>query len=110
MNPLVPETDDDGFEKAVAAPGPPVLVDFWSPRCAPCHALAVELEKLAAEVGDRLRIVKINVDENPLTRAEYEIHHLPALGLFENGEFVRFIGGLGKKEAIKTALGLDRSG
>jgi thioredoxin 1 len=102
------ETDDDGFEKAVSAADRPVLVDFWSPRCRPCHALAAELEKLAAEVGDRLRIVKINVDENPMTRAEYEIVHLPALGLFENGEFVRFIGGIGKKDAIKSALGLGR--
>jgi thioredoxin 1 len=107
MDSLIIEADDDGFEKAVDATDRPVLVDFWSPRCRPCHALAVELEKLAAEVGDRLRIVKINVDENPMTRAEYEIFHLPALGLFEKGEFVRFIGGIGKKDAIKAALGLD---
>jgi thioredoxin len=109
MNSTLPELDDDGFEKAMAASNVPVLVDFWSPRCAPCHALGRELEKLAAEVGDRLLIIKINVDENPLTRAEYEIYHLPALGLFENGAFVRFIGGIGKKEAIKAALGLDRT-
>ena len=106
MKPPLQELDDDSFETAVMRSTQPVLVDFWSPRCAPCYALARELEKLSSEVGDRLLIVKINVDENPRVRGEYEILHLPALGLFERGEFVRFIGGLGRKDAIKAALGL----
>ena len=106
MKPPLQELDDDSFETAVMRSTQPVLVDFWSPRCAPCHALARELEKLSSEVGDRLLIVKINVDENPRVRGEYEILHLPAFGLFERGEFIRFIGGLGRKDAIKAALGL----
>jgi thioredoxin-like negative regulator of GroEL len=107
VSPNLPDVDDDSFEKIVMRSSRPVLVDFWSPRCAPCYALAHELEKLSAEVGDRLLIVKINVDENPRVRGEFEIVHLPALGLFEKGEFIRFIGGLGRKDAIKAALGLD---
>lgn len=105
--PSLREVDDDSFEKVVMQAARPVLVDFWSPRCRPCHALARELERLSAEVGERLLIVKINVDDNPRVRGEFEIHHLPALGLFEKGEFIRFIGGLGKKEAIKAALSLE---
>jgi thioredoxin 1 len=105
---MIIDVDDDSFEKIVMQASRPVLVDFWSPRCPPCYALAQELEKLSEELGNRLLIVKINVDENPQIRSEYEILHLPALGLFEKGEFIRFIGGLGKKDAIKATLGFDR--
>jgi len=107
QSPRLREVDDDSFDKVVMQAERPVLVDFWSPRCRPCHALALELEKLSGEVGDRLLIVTINVDDNPQVRGEFEIHHLPALGLFEKGEFIRFVGGLGKKEAIKADLLLE---
>jgi thioredoxin len=102
------EVDDDSFQKVVIQATQPVLVDFWSPRCRPCHALARELEKLAPEVVRRIKIVTINVDENPRVRGEFEIEQLPALGLFEHGELVRFIGGLGRKEEIKAALHLNQ--
>ncbi len=103
---MLEEVDDDSFDRVVTRESRPVLVDFWSPRCAPCHALARELEALQKQVGERLRIVKINVDENPQIRGEYEIYHLPALGLFENGEFIRFIGGIGKSDSIRRQLGM----
>ncbi len=101
----IPDVDDDSFDRRVLGAVLPVLVDFWSPRCTPCHALARELERLLPEVAGRLEIVRINVDENPWARAEYQITQLPALGLFHAGEFVRFVGGLGRKDAIKSALG-----
>ncbi len=103
---MLREVDDDSFEKVVMQGSKLVLVDFWSPRCGPCYALARELEALQTELGDRLLIVKINVDENPQIRGEYEIYHLPSLGFFQNGELVRFIGGLGKKSALRKELGL----
>lgn len=107
-HPSLFEVDDDSFQRVVIQAARPVLVDFWSPRCRPCHALGRELEKLVPEVGGRIEIVKINVDENPRVRGEFEIEQLPALGLFEHGELVRFIGGLGRKEEIKAALHLNQ--
>ncbi|HEX9757507.1 MAG TPA: thioredoxin domain-containing protein [Nitrospiria bacterium] len=101
------EIDDDSFEVHVIKAKGKVLVDFWSPRCASCKGLEKELILLKDEIGDILEIVKINVDDNPLVRGEFEILHLPTLGLFENGEFVRFIGGIGKKEFLKEELGFN---
>ena len=69
-----------------------------------------ELEKLQTDVGDRLLIVKMNVQENYQIPAELEISSLPALALYHHGEFERFIGGIGKKEEILAQIGLEVSG
>lgn len=101
---MIPQVDDDSLPRLLDAAARPVLVDFWSPRCAPCAALARELERLAAELGERLVILGVNVDENPRTRGLYEIERLPALGLFRSGELIGFIGGMGRKDAIQAAV------
>ncbi len=61
------------FETEVLAADRPVVVDFWAPRCGPCRMVAPELDALAAAYGDRLRVVKVNVDANPDTAARYAI-------------------------------------
>ncbi|MFO0698137.1 MAG: thioredoxin domain-containing protein [Nitrospira sp.] len=91
---------DREFDKVVEASSVPVLVEFWKPGCGHCRALMKELELLQEELGERVLILTMNVEEQFQIAAELEISSLPALALYNNGEFVTFIGGLGKKNAI----------
>lgn len=100
MSHVIHDIDDRNFDRVVEEARVPVLVEFWQPGCGGCRALLSELEKLAAEYGERIVIVKMNVEENYQIPAELEIVSLPALALYRNGQFARFIGGIGKKEEI----------
>ncbi|MDH4083567.1 MAG: thioredoxin [Nitrospira sp.] len=91
---------DREFDRVVETSSVPVLVEFWKPGCGHCRALMVELERLQGEVGARLLILTMDVDENFQIPAELEILSLPTLALYRNGDLVGFIGGLGKKDAI----------
>src|SRR5918999_5673200 len=64
----------------------PVLVDFWAEWCGPCKAIAPLLEELAGEMGDEIRVAKVNIDDNPLTPTKYGVRGIPTLMLFKNGE------------------------
>jgi thioredoxin len=101
---MIQDIDDYNFDRTVESAGVPVLVEFWQPGCGGCQALMGELEKLDAECGGRLLIVTMNVQENYQIPAELEISSLPALALYINGRFERFIGGLGKKEEVLKQL------
>ncbi len=97
--PLQTITDRE-FDQVVEASSVPVLVEFWKPGCGHCRALTAELERLQDDRGSTLIILTMNVEENFQIPAELEVSSLPALALYRNGEFVRFIGGLGKKDEI----------
>jgi thioredoxin 1 len=103
---MIQDVTDRDFDRVVAAATVPVLVEFWQPGCGGCRALLAELAKLQAEVGRRLLIFKMNVQENFQIPAELDISSLPALALYRNGQFDRFIGGLGKKDEILKQLAL----
>jgi thioredoxin 1 len=107
---MIQDVTDSEFDRVVEQSAAPVLVEFWQPGCGGCRALLKELERLQAEVGDRLMILKMNVEDNYQIPAELEISSLPALALYRNGAFERFIGGIGKKEEIIKQLGLEASG
>ena len=98
-------TDQD-FDDVVMHAAVPVLVEFWKPGCGSCRALLRELEKLELDVTGRALILKMNVEENFQIPAELEVHTLPVLALYHQGEFKRFIGGLGTKEEILKQLRL----
>ncbi|OYT18678.1 MAG: thiol reductase thioredoxin [Nitrospira sp. UW-LDO-01] len=102
-------TDRD-FARVVEASSVPVLVEFWKPVCGHCRALMKELEQLQEELEERVTILTMNVEEQFQIAAELEISSLPALALYKNGELVTFIGGLGKKEAIRTKIETALSG
>ena len=95
---------DREFDRVVDASLVPVLVEFWKPGCGHCRVLMAELTQLQEEMKSSLLILTMNVDENFQIAAELEISSLPALALYKNSEFVSFIGGLGKKEAIRTKI------
>jgi len=96
----VREVTDQDFDLVMKQAGAPVLVEFWKPGCGSCRALMRELEKLERDVADTMLIVKMNVEENFQIPAELEVHSLPVLALYRQGEFERFIGGLGTREEI----------
>lgn len=101
---------DADFDRVVASIVQPVLVEFWKPACGHCRALTAELERLQEELAGQLVIVAMNVDENFQIPAELDIHTLPALALYRQGAFERFIGGLGTRDAIKQELRLRSEG
>mgnify|MGYP001238727302 CR=1 FL=1 len=103
---MIPDVTDRDFAREVEQASMPVLVEFWQPGCSHCQALLKQLEQLQEEIAPVVKIVKMNVQENFQIPAELEISSLPALVLFERGEFVRFIGGIGRKDEIRKQLKL----
>ncbi|HEX9741636.1 MAG TPA: thioredoxin domain-containing protein [Nitrospiraceae bacterium] len=103
---MIVAVTDREFDQVIERAGMPVLVEFWQPGCGECRALLGELELLQAETAGRLLILMMNVQENFQIPAELEVASLPALALYRNEKFDRFIGGLGKKDAILKQLAL----
>ena len=101
---------DQEFDQVIERATMPALVEFWQPGCGGCRALLKELELLQAETNGRLLVLAMNVQENFQIPAELEISSLPALALYRNGRFDRFIGGLGKKDEILKQLALQETG
>ncbi|MEK6671554.1 MAG: thioredoxin domain-containing protein [Nitrospirota bacterium] len=99
-------TDRD-FDYVVSQARMPVLVEFWKPGCGSCRALMRELEKLESDVSGRVLILKMNVEENFQIPAELDVSSLPVLALYREGEFERFIGGLGTRGEILKQLSLE---
>src|SRR5262245_47943419 len=95
--------EDASFEREVLQSPTPVLIDFWAPWCGPCRAIAPVVEELAKEYAGRLKVVKMNVDENPQTPSRYGVRGIPNLILFKGGQVKeQIIGAVPKTQLVKA--------
>jgi thioredoxin 1 len=95
---------DQNFVTEVLQSDKPVLVDFWAEWCGPCKMVAPVLEEIAGEHGEKLRVVKLNVDENPETAAAYQVMSIPTMAVFVNGQIAKSIVGAKPKSALLREL------
>ena len=102
------EISDQTFQQEVLDSATPVLIDFWAPWCGPCKAIAPVVEEVAGTYAGRLKVVKMNVDDNPATPTKYGVRGIPNLILFKKGQVAEQIVGAVPKahlvRAIDTAL------
>lgn len=104
---MIADVTDRDFDRVVGRATSPVLVEFWKPGCGGCRALLKQLELVEQVVGGEVLILKMNVEDNFQIPAELDISSLPALALYRQGTFDRFIGGIGTKdEIIRQVLSL----
>ena len=95
---------DATFEADVLKNEKPVIVDYWAEWCGPCRMVSPVLEEIASEHAEKIDVVKLNVDENPVTSQRYGILNIPTLSVFKDGEVVKEIVGARPKSALLREL------
>lgn len=98
------EASDGTFEQEVLKSEKPVLVDFWAPGCPPCAALAPVLEKVAGELGDRVKFVKVNAAQERATAGKYRIQAVPTVFIFKGGEVADSVIGFQSEQEIRKRV------
>ena len=86
MSENIIHVSDESFEQEVLQSDKPVLIDYWAEWCGPCKMIARVLDEVASEYSDKIRVAKLNIDDNPATPPKYGIRGIPTLMLFKNGE------------------------
>ena len=97
----VGKVSDADFESEVLKSASPVVVDFWAEWCGPCRMIAPALEEISGSLGAKVKIVKLNVDENPRTAQKYGIMSIPTLMIFKNGEMASRQVGAAPKQKLQ---------
>ncbi len=101
---FVKHANDADFEAEVLKGGKVTLVDFWAPWCGPCRALGPVLEEVAAEFHQKVNVVKVNVDENPKTSAQYGVRSIPTLLMIKDGQVKDTVIGLVSKQQLADVI------
>ena len=100
----IKEVDEKTFQSEVLESDIPVLVDFWAPWCGPCQMVTPILEAVSEKMGDKLKVVKLNTDENMNTAQNYEIMAIPSLLVFKKGEVIERIVGVQPQPQLEAKL------
>ena len=96
------QVSDKSFEQDVLKADGPVLVDFWAEWCGPCKQIAPSLEEISKEMGGKLTVVKVNIDDNPQTPTQYGVRGIPTLMIFKNGQVAAMkVGALPKSKLLE---------
>jgi thioredoxin 1 len=98
------EVTDQSFEAEVLNSDIPVILDFWAEWCAPCRAIAPIVKDLADQYGDKVKIAKMNIDENPSSPAKYEVRAIPTVLAFRDGQVVQMLQGARPKSAFEEMI------
>ncbi len=98
------EFTDQNFEQEVIKSDKPVLVDFWAPWCGPCQMMGPIIDELATEMGDKAKIGKINVDENPEIAQKFGVMSIPTIKIFKGGKISKEFVGVQSKDILKVEL------
>ena len=99
---MTKQVTDASFEMDVLKSSQPVIVDFWAEWCGPCKQIAPALEEISKEMGDRVTVAKVNIDDNPQTPQKYGVRGIPTLILFKNGQVAATkIGSLPKSKLVE---------
>lgn len=98
------DVTDDTFDEEVLKSEKTVLVDFWAEWCGPCQLIAPILHEMAAEYGDRLKVVRLNIDENPAAARTYRVMSIPMLSVYRDGRVAKTLIGARPKSALETEL------
>ncbi|MPZ69718.1 MAG: thioredoxin [Actinobacteria bacterium] len=98
---------EQDFNESVLASDTPVIVDFWAEWCGPCRLVHPELEKISVEYEGKVKIVKLNIDENPSVAAKYGVMSIPTIALFTDGNLSAQVVGARPKDDIISGLGLN---
>jgi len=98
------EINDSGFEAEVLQSDKPVMVDFWAPWCGPCKAIAPVINELSSEFGDKIKFVKCNVDDNPVSPGKFGIRSIPTLIFFKEGQVVEQVIGMVSKSKLEEVI------
>ncbi|MBA4311391.1 MAG: thioredoxin [Chlorobiaceae bacterium] len=104
MNKNIITATDENFQQEILNSDLPVLVDFWAPWCGPCRMVAPIVEELSDEYAGKLKVAKLNTDENMDTAINYSIRSIPTLGIFVNGKMVDSIIGAAPKKMLKNKI------
>lgn len=95
---------DSNFDEEILKDEKPALVDFWAPWCGPCKAIGPTVEALAEQYRDRLKVAKVNIDDNPKTAQTYGVMSIPTLVLFKEGKVLDTLVGLVPKERLEAFI------
>ena len=101
---MILEVSENDFEKEVLKADRKVIVDFWAPWCGPCRMMHPVFEELDKEVGEKVKIVKINIDENPDLASQFGVMSIPTFIVFENGQMIDSKVGVQSLDSLKKML------